>query len=113
MTLEQILEECQDILENKSGLYHGWYELGITKYGTPYARAAMNPSANDPIDLARTITSMHYGASPTEAAMKLLEELRDWNYRGRPLNTYDNQSSRLWLGIDPCAYCNGTGKNKD
>ena len=111
MTLEQILDECQEILENKSGMHHGWYNISITKYGTPYAYAVMNPSEDDPIDVCRTMTSHHYGHTVTESAMKLLEELREWNSRGRPLNVDNYAGHRLWLGVDPCSTCNGTGKN--
>ena len=108
MNLEEILKKCQEILNNETGLYHGWYNLTLSKYGTHVAWAVMNPPEGAPLELNRTLSSHHYGETASEAALNLMEELKSWNEQGRPFKT--EGASQLWIAHDPCPQCNGTGK---
>jgi predicted house-cleaning noncanonical NTP pyrophosphatase (MazG superfamily) len=97
-SLDAVLSECHRILKNPTGLYHGWFTLTVTKYGTFVARAVKNPSEFSDDDLGRSPTRHHYGSSMLEASLALLGELREWELAGRPFDTWkdiDNSSRSL------------------
>jgi hypothetical protein len=111
MNLENTLLECEKILQNDSGLYHGWFTLSVSKYGTYVAYAVMNPSENSDEKYCRTMSKHHLGNSMKKVAKDLLKELQEWELAGKPFLEYGNRKDgkRMWGPEIPCESCKGTG----
>jgi hypothetical protein len=92
-TIKHLYNECCKILQNDTGLYHGWINISTSKYGGAVAYAIKNPPEDSDFDLARTSTKHYYAYGDNslhEVLSKLHGELEAWQLEGKPYDSYKN-----------------------